>query len=86
MTSIPVLLEKKGKEPEIPVDRLTGPRYWEPALKKAKVRNFTWHCLRHTFASRLVMNGENLRTVQELMGHKQISMRVRYSHLAPHIN
>ncbi|PYU28629.1 MAG: hypothetical protein DMG32_02180 [Acidobacteria bacterium] len=63
--------------------RLTGPRYWfEPALKKAKVRNFTWHCLRHTFASRLVMN-ENLRTVQELMGHKQISMTVRYSHLAP---
>ena len=29
------------------------------------------------------MNGENLRTVQELMGHKQISMTVRYSHLAP---
>jgi integrase len=65
-------------------DRLTGPRYWfEPALKKAKVRNFTWHCLRHTFASRLVMNGENLRTVQDLLGHKQVSMTVRYSHLAP---
>lgn len=64
--------------------RLTGPRFWfEPTIKKAKVRNFTWHCLRHTFASRLVMNGENLRTVQELMGHKQISMTVRYSHLAP---
>jgi site-specific recombinase XerD len=63
--------------------RLTGPRFWfEPTLKKAKVRNFTWHSLRHTFASRLVMNGENLRTVQELMGHKQISMTVRYSHLA----
>lgn len=29
------------------------------------------------------MNGENLRTVQELMGHKQISMTVRYSHLTP---
>jgi site-specific recombinase XerD len=64
--------------------RLTGPRHWlEPTLKKAKVRKFTWHCLRHTFASRLVMNGENLRTVQDLLGHKQISMTVRYSHLAP---
>ncbi|HVB35061.1 MAG TPA: site-specific integrase [Patescibacteria group bacterium] len=64
--------------------RLTGPRYWfDPVVKKAKIRNFTWHCLRHTFASRLVMNGENLRTVQDLMGHKQISMTVRYSHLAP---
>ncbi len=65
-------------------DRLTGPRHWlEPTLEKAKVRKFTWHCLRHTFASRLVMNGENLRTVQDLLGHKQISMTVRYSHLAP---
>jgi integrase len=27
---------------------LAGPRYWfEPALPKAKVRNFSWHCLRH---------------------------------------
>ena len=61
-----------------------GPRYWlEPALPKAKVRNFSWHCLRHTFASRLVMAGVDLRTVQELMGHKNIEMTVRYSHLTP---
>ena len=35
------------------------------------------------FASRLVMAGVDLRTVQELMGHKSIEMTVRYSHLAP---
>jgi site-specific recombinase XerD len=63
---------------------LAGPRYWfEPALPKAKIRRFSWHCLRHTFASRLVMAGVDLRTVQELMGHKSIEMTVRYSHLAP---
>jgi integrase len=61
-----------------------GPRYWfEPALPKAKIRNFSWHCLRHTFASRLVMAGVDLRKVQELMGHKSIEMTVRYSHLTP---
>ena len=60
------------------------PRRWfEPALKEAKVSNFSWHCLRHTFASRLVMAGVDIRTVQELLGHKTISMTVRYSHLAP---
>ena len=45
--------------------------------------NFSWHCLRHTFQSRLVMAGVDLRTVQELLGHKTIAMAVRYSHLAP---
>jgi site-specific recombinase XerD len=61
-----------------------GPRRWfEPALKEAKVTGFTWHGLRHTFASRLVMAGVDLRTVQELLGHKCIAMTVRYSHLAP---
>jgi len=61
-----------------------GPRYsFEPALPKAKIRQFSWHCLRHTFGSQLVMAGVDLRTVQELMGHKSIEMTVRYSHLAP---
>lgn len=65
-------------------EALAGSRYWfEPALKKAKIYRFSWHCLRHTFASRLVMRGVDIRTVQELMGHKSISMTVRYSHLAP---
>ena len=64
--------------------RLTGPRYWfGSAIRAAKILSFSWHCLRHTFASRLVMAGVDIRTVQELMGHKTISMTVRYSHLAP---
>jgi len=50
---------------------------------QAEVSNFTWHCLRHTFASRLVMAGVDLRTVQELMGHKSIVTTMRYAHLAP---
>jgi site-specific recombinase XerD len=60
------------------------PRRWfEPVVKAAGLEDFTWHCLRHTFASRLVMAGVDIRTVQELLGHKTISMTVRYSHLAP---
>jgi site-specific recombinase XerD len=64
--------------------RLVSPREWfDPAVKAAGLNAFTWHCLRHTFASRLVMAGVDLRTVQELMGHKTIQMTVRYAHLAP---
>jgi len=44
---------------------------------------YTWHSNRHTFASRLVMAGVDLRTVQELGGWKTLSMVLRYSHLTP---
>jgi len=43
----------------------------------------TWHALRHTFASRLVAAGVDLRTVQELGGWRTLSMVQRYGHLSP---
>ena len=58
-------------------------RVFKPALRRAAIEDFRWHDLRHTFASRLVMGGVDLRTVQELLGHKTIAMTVRYSHLSP---
>ncbi|HXI42393.1 MAG TPA: site-specific integrase [Bryobacteraceae bacterium] len=63
--------------------RLDWRRWLEDCIVWAKIQNFTWHDLRHTFASRLVMAGVDIRTVQELMGHKSILMTMRYAHLAP---
>lgn len=61
-----------------------GPRVWfERALESAGIRDFSWHCLRHTFASRLVMSGADLRTVAELLRDKTLAMVMRYAHLAP---
>jgi site-specific recombinase XerD len=63
---------------------MSDPREWfSEACDEAKVQGVTWHTLRHTFASRLVMAGVDLKTVQELMGHKTIAMTARYAHLSP---
>jgi integrase len=53
------------------------------ALKRAEIEDFHFHDLRHTFGSHLVMQGIDLRTVQQLMGHKDIKMTMRYAHLSP---
>jgi integrase len=56
---------------------------WETLVKIAGLKNFRLHDCRHHFASRLVQAGVDLYTVKELLGHSEIAMTEKYSHLAP---
>jgi len=52
-------------------------------MKCLSIRDLCFHSLRHTFASNPAMNGVDLATIQELLGHKSIVMTKRYSHPTP---
>ena len=58
-------------------------RAFKRAVQEAGLHPFRFHDLRHTFASRLAMQGVNDRTLQVLGGWKSPRMLTRYAHLSP---
>lgn len=55
---------------------------FEAAVRRAGIENFHFHDLRHSAASYLVMAGVDMRTVGEILGHRDLKMTHRYAHLS----
>lgn len=84
-----VLCEELGKHPERVFTFKGRPlgqantRAWRNALKRAGIKNFRWHDLRHVWATWHVMAGTTMGELQELGAWKSPEMVRRYAHFAP---
>jgi site-specific recombinase XerD len=79
----------EGKKPGDPLcaEQMKTVGYWFPqCVEKAGMTDYTWHCNRHTFCSRMVMAGVPIGAVAQMAGHRNIQMTMRYSHLMPRAN
>ncbi|GGH10709.1 tyrosine-type recombinase/integrase [Silvibacterium dinghuense] len=81
-------LRRKGQKATDPIFVKQGPRFdtrswFVPSLEEAEIEDYVWHSNRHTFCSWLAMAGASIKEIQELAGHKTITMSARYSHLSP---
>lgn len=83
-----ILQKQVGKHPEMVFTfkgrsiKQLSTAAWYKALRRAKIENFRWHDLRHTWASWHVQGGTPLNVLQELGGWASNSMVQRYAHLA----
>ena len=66
-----------------PLDRSKLTRRFKQAIKLAKVREITFHELRHTFGTRMAAAGVPLRTIQHWMGHADAKTTQVYAHYQP---
>lgn len=73
-----VLLNNEGNR-----DLRWAEKAFPGAVADARTEDFRLHDTRHTFASRLAMEGVDLLTIKELGGWKSLSMVARYAHLSP---
>jgi integrase len=64
--------------------RASTRKLWR-ACKRARLRALGWHTMRHTFASQLAMEGARLGAIQDMLGHANIQMTMRYAHLSPEV-
>lgn len=78
------ILKRRGNFPFANITDEYKRDAWDYGRVKLGLENdkqFTFHCTRHTCASRLVQGNMSIQVVQEWLGHKTIKMTLRYAHL-----
>lgn len=87
--AVEVLKSRRGITPAGPFSDIRYANFRNAWLKSRKRAGLGGdpqvvpHILRHTCASRLAQNGVDIKRIQEFLGHKSLTMTLRYAHLAP---
>lgn len=76
------VLSRCDTSTEFVFDKTNARRAWAAALKKAGIKDFRWHDLRHTHATWLRQNGAPVEVVQRSLGHADVATTMRYAHVA----
>jgi len=77
---IVALLEQRKGQPNEFLFPIDVTKAWRNEMKRAGIKDFRWHDLRHSCGAMMIEHGKAIRDVAALLGHRNLQSTMRYTH------